>query len=341
MKPSPLAYAVALLALTTVAASSLAWYQHRKLLELQELAARNAAERDEWQSKLAAVERPPLMAAGPIPSTEAPATPDLPSPADVVATDAAGPRGGPRRGDRINPMVSLMQNPEFARAMVTQQKAALDLRYADLFRQLNLSPEQVDRLKNLLIERQSAAADVMAAAREQGIEGRDAREQLRELVRTTQAETDEAIRAYLGESGYDAYKTYEQTQPQRMLVGQLETKLSYSSTPLQTAQMDQLVRILAETAPDSGRGGSGNNAVFAVRGMDAGGPMPFGGSGSVQITDEALARAQGILSSSQLAALQQMQAEQQAQRTMAEAVRNATRNNRGGNQGGPVPSPAP
>ncbi len=347
MKASPQTLLIGLLALTTVAASALAWHQHRKLVDMQDLVARNVAERSEWQARLTAAERAPIPStfefAGPV---SAPV--EGPSPSDAVATDGGERPGGPQRGgrgDRVNPMATLMQNPDFARALVTQQKSALDLRYADLFRRLNLAPDQVDRLKDLLVERQSAAADVMAAAREQGMDGRANRDELRQLVQSTQADSEEAIRAFLGEGGYNDYKTYEQTQPQRALVSQLETKLSYGGSPLQAAQMDQLVRILAETSPQQGGGGRGAgmmNFVGAGRGFDSGGPMPMGGafSGGVQITDEAITRAQGVLSQSQLQSLKQMQVEQQAQLAMAEAVRNATRNHRpGGAQGGPGPAP--
>jgi hypothetical protein len=342
VKPSPSTLLIALLAVSTVGASALAWYQHRKLLELQAVVLRHSEERDEWQKKFASLEREPLAFASEAPS-ESPAA-ESGDEASPASTDDAERRvfaRGPGRGERGNPLATLMQDPEFARALMTQQKAALDLRYADLFRRLNLSPAQVDRLKELLIERQSAAADVMAAARAEGVDGRDAREQLRELVRSTQAETDEAIRGFLGEAGYDAYQTFERTQPQRTLVGQLETKLSYTGAPLQDTQKDQLVRILAETASQGGRGGPQNNVFIAGRGFNGPGTTAVPGGGGVTITDEAIARAQGILSQSQLSALRQMQAEQQAQRTMAEAVRNATRNNRDGNRNGTPATPAP
>ncbi len=345
MKVSPQSLVVALLACTTAGAGALAWHQHRKLLELQTVVVRHAAEREEWQKKFAALEREPLAIA----TSEWAGADASDSGADepaTVAAETAERRGfvrGPGRGERGNPLATLMQDPEFTRALMTQQKAALDLRYADLFRKLNLSPAQVDRLKELFIERQSAAADVMAAARAEGLDGREARDQLRDLVRSTQAGTDEAIRAFLGDVGYEAYQTFERTQPQRNLVGQLETKLSYTGAPLQAAQKDQLVRILAESTPQGGRGGPQNNFTFAGRGFDGPAPMVMAaaGGGGVTITDEAISRAQGILSQAQLAALKQMQAEQQAQRTMAEAVRNATRNNRDGNRNAAPATPAP
>lgn len=292
------------------------------------MVAGNAKERAEWQERLATIERAPLTA---VPESAEPTTAPVEEEATpetaAVAERRGGPGGGPGRG-RGNPLATLMQDPEFARAMLTQQKGALDQRYADLFRRLNLSPAQVDQLKNLLLERQSAAADVMAAAREQGLDGRESREELRKMVQETQAAADEKIRAMLGENAYAEYKTYEQTQTQRNLVNQLENKLSYTGSPLQSSQMDQLVRILAESSQNA-RNAAGNQG-FAIRGMDGGGPVVMGGGGSTQITDDVIARAQSVLTQAQLQGLKQMQAEQEAQRTMSEAMRNASRANRPG-----------
>ncbi len=326
MKASPLVLLTVLLAATTVGAGALAWHQHQKLKELQAVAARNAAERAEWQARLAAVERAPIEPlaepTGPAPAADvAPA--DASGETTAIAERRGGPAGGP--GRRGNPLVTLMQDPAFASAMITQQKGALDQRYADLFRRLNLTPAQVDEFKALLVERQTAAADVMAAAREQGLDGREARDELRKLVQETQAQTDERIRSLLGEAAYTEYKTYEQTQPQRALVSQLSNKLSYTSTPLQSSQMDQLVRILAETGSRTPRVGEG--AEFAGRGDFVVGAMQ---GGQVRITDEVIARAQSVLNQSQLEGLKQIQAEQKAQRDIGEALRNASRANRGG-----------
>src|SRR4051812_32869569 len=59
---------------------------------------------------------------------------------------------------------ALLANPEMQKLMAVQQKGALDSRYSSLFKQLNLSPADLEKFKNLLVEKQSAAMDVMAAA---------------------------------------------------------------------------------------------------------------------------------------------------------------------------------
>ena len=46
----------------------------------------------------------------------------------------------------------MMARPEVQAMISQQQKAAIDARYAPLFKSLNLPPEQVDKLKALLAE---------------------------------------------------------------------------------------------------------------------------------------------------------------------------------------------
>ncbi len=335
MKTSPKDLLIGLLALTTLAGGALAWHQHGKVLQLQAIAAEAAAERAEWESRMATVQRfdEGFGEPFPLPTT----TPDGDSSGPIPAQARGDGRGPQReevrnRGGRNEAMATLMQTPEFARALAAQQKSALDARYADLFRRLNLPPEMIDRLKDLLLERQSANADVMAAAREQGLGGPEDRAALRLLVEQAQAETDAAIRATLGEAGYAEYQFYNQSQPQRAVVSQLETKLSYGGAPLAQSQSDQLVRILAESASARGAQGGGG---FGGRGG------PSGGSGSI-VTDEALAKAQSVLSPPQMEALKQLQAEQRAQQAMSEAVRSTIGNrNRGNLRGNRTGAPAP
>lgn len=230
-----------------------------------------------------------------------------------------------RRGSPIR-LHELMEDPEFAAAWQAQQKASLDAPYAALFRKLNLTPQQIDQLKTLLAERMTARMDVMSAAREQGLVGRDNRDELRQLMQATQAEIDAGIRDLLGEQGFSQLQQYEGTAPQRTVVNQLESRLSYSSAPLTSAQSEALVNILNDT---SGSGGGRNNRV----GFSFG---PAGGSGPAsRITDAALVRAQAVLSADQLSALRQIQADQQAQQEVQDKMREQFRRAR------PTQPPAP
>lgn len=315
---------IGFLALTTVSASALAWQQYRKLRSLQVTSTLASTERAEWQKRVWDAEK----RAAPPPAAEPSALvagPDSPLSADAQ-TEA--PRAG---GGRGNQMATLLNNPDFVRAMALQQKAALDGRYADLFRRLKLSPDQVNRLKDLLVERQSVGLDVMAVAREQGLDGRNSRDQLRTLMQEGEAAVNGEIQSLLGAEGYAAYQSYEQTQPQRNVVDQLQTRLSYSAAPLSEGQSDQLVRILAATSPASGnRGGGGLGALNVVAAAGRGGAgiaqvagMAVGATAAV--TDASVAQAQAVLAPAQVEALKQIQAEQQAQRQLSEALRNGGR----------------
>lgn len=310
------------LALATVAAGAFGWQQYQRAERLDAMANQARHERQQLRRELQGVEqeREPVLA-----EAGASAASDLPASIRAEEAEAPGGPGGPEPGEsRMN---SLMNDPQFVAAMQAQQRARLDGRYADLFRKLNLPPAQVDELKALLAERQTARMDVMAAARSEGLNGRDNREELRMLMEQTEAEIDAGIRDLLGDSGFAQYQQYEQTAPQRAVVNQLETRLSYSSVPLTRAQSDALVNLLAEAIPAAG---NGNGPRYRA---GPGGPAAFAG-GLAPITDQVIQRAQGVLAPAQVEALREIQDQQAAQRQVAELMRQ--RSSRG-----PAPLPPP
>lgn len=294
------------LAVTTVAAGTFGWQQYQRAEQLSQVAEVNRHERAQLRGQLERAETRlmPLVA-----EVEAMEAKPEPTPRENGAiTDAAAASDRPDRPEqRPN---SLMENPQFVAAMQAQQRARLDNRYADLFRKLNLNPAQVDEFKALLAERQSSRMDVLAAARDEGLSGRENREELRKLIQQAEGEIDADIRQLLGETAFREYQQYEQTAPQRAVVNQLETRLSYSGAPLTPAQSEALINVLAAAS----NGGDGAPSPAAD------GPGVFGGR-SQGITDEVLTRAQGVLGPSQIEALREIQAEQEAQRQMAELMR--------------------
>lgn len=239
-------------------------------------------------------------------------------------TAADGPGGLPLPGDESGPrgrgrwdggrFATALNSPEALRLMSLQQKASLDNRYASLFKQLNLSPADLDKFKSLLVEKQSAVMDVMAAARAQGLDPRDNRDQIQALVQSTQADVDNSIRAQLGDAAYAQYQGYEATLPQRNVVDQLNQRLSYSATPLSDTQSSQLVQILSDTAAPT----SGNAENNLARAFGLNGP-----GGGARITDAAVAQAQTVLNPQQVTALQSLQAEQQASAQLRQLMRSA------------------
>jgi hypothetical protein len=300
-------YLIILLAFSTVTAGVIAWREARHLKDLQ--AALLAANTAPVVHK--AVSKPDHPVA--VAPTEAKPADDSTEPAD-----AATPPARQQRNNRPN-IAALMANPEFAKAWNIERRAQLDNRYAALFKELNLSPSQLDGFKNLLVERESAAMDVYAAARDQGLDPRTDRDAINKLIASAQADADQSIKAALGDTAYQQYQSYQGTQAQRAVVSQLDQRLSYSATPLTSAQSDFLVQVLSSPAPTadgaaapsaSGRGGFGG-----------------GRGGSVPITDAVIQQAQSVLTPDQVSALKELQAQQQAQQKVGEMFRAARSNN--------------
>lgn len=357
---------ISLLALTTAGGALLAWRQYQELVELR-AAALNTDERADLQKRLWDMERAnrelaDRLAAGPA------AGDDL---ASMVATATADPaekgdRAKSSRGDsrgrgssqptaQFNALRELMAKPEVQALLTSQQKAAIEARYAALFKSLALSPDQTEKLKSLLAERQTTRMDVMEAAQAQGIDPRKNPEAYRKLQNDARNEVDATIKSAIGDAGFAKLQSYEQTLPQRNLVNDLQQRLSYTNTPLNSAQADQLVQILANNAPQrpasttfaqpgtqlaggpaggspGASRGTGFDSSWGGRGGDLGGLLALGGGagfmgpgdagrGGATITTAAVNQAQGVLSQPQVAVLQQLQQQQQGQQQIQQMVR--------------------
>lgn len=350
-------YLLVILACTTVGGAALAWKQYQELIQLR-AAALGTDERADLQKKLWAAEKRAKDLADQLAALRNRAGDEEAVAADGDPANPA-PGGGRRNRGPGGPggfgnIMSALQKPEIQRLIATQQKAQLDNRYAALFKSLNLSPEALEKFKNLLVERQTSMMDVMTAAREQGVNPRTDPKGFQQLVAGTQAEIDASIKAAVGDTAYNQYKNYEQTIPQRATTDQLAQRLSYTATPLTADQSASMLQILSQTSAQ--RTGTGGNVAVATNvavtadlgGGGRGGPNLniFGGGGgggglggggpSSPITDATITLAQGVLSGPQVAALKQLQQEQLAQQKIGQAVRETM----GGNNGGaPAGSP--
>lgn len=316
-------YLLAFLALSTVGSLAFAWRQNLKLAEMQAGFDRTLSEKDAaWEKRLAALQRHNLEVEGQLTAAKSEVEAEAPS---ASSEGAPPPRDLAARGPggRAAQFMALMEDPEFSRLWMTEQRAQLDNRYAALFRNLKLSPAELEKFKNLLVEKQNSFRDVLAAARAQGVDPRSNREEFRALIAQTRTEIDGTIQSTLGAAAYNQYKQYEQTFPVRNLVDQLDQRLSYSNTPLNNTQAEQLVQVLAQTQPTSG------NSTTALR-----------NNGRVNLTDTAVAQAASVLTPDQQAALSQLQAEQKAQRKVQEMLRQ-NRQSGGQTAGGSGATPPP
>jgi hypothetical protein len=313
---SPKNLLIVFLLLITAATGIYAWQQQQSRSTARVV---TTADKDDLSQKLADARRriADLEARLATLQATAPATAGQPATtsADATTTERRSPDRASQEAARRAEMTALFNDPEVVKLMASQQKVQLDGRYASLFKQLNLTPTQLETFKNLLLEKQIAQRDVMVAARESGLSPRENREELRKLVEQSKAETDAEILAMLGQEKFNQYKTYESTGSQRALVEQIGRSLSYSPTPLTDAQSQALVQIFSQnTAPQSTDGS----------------PRERFAQGSITITDAMIAQAQRILAPDQVKVLQEQQAAQQAsaklQELMREVGRDAGRN---------------
>ncbi|MEI6051237.1 MAG: hypothetical protein WCQ44_00920, partial [Opitutaceae bacterium] len=229
-------YLLVILACTTIGGAAYAWKQYQELIQLR-AAALGTDERSDLQKRLWAAEKRAKDLADQLAAARTRgegATDENPDPAnpDNANRGNRGNRGPGGPGGRGGDIMAALQKPEIQRLLATQQKAQLDARYASLFKNLNLTPAQLEKFKNLLVERQTSMMDVMTAAREQGINPRTDPKGFQQLIAGTQGEIDASIKAAIGDNAYSQYKNFDQTAPQRGTTDQLSQRLSYSATPL-------------------------------------------------------------------------------------------------------------
>jgi len=313
-----------ILGITTITAAGLAYYQYQRADSLtQALAQATSNARD-----LPAATPPTVAFAESIPTpaiVEESNARDAEEETEATEEDRNNERRGFDRAAFGSRIQALMADPEYAQAFQKQQRSRLDGPYANLFAQLNLPPATLGQLQDLLVEKQNAARDVFMAAREEGFSGRDDRDQLRELLQITQDEIDAQIRETIGDQNFTTLESYEDTGPQRALVDSLETRLSYSSTPLNSAQAQALTLIIAETTSPVSAGRGGRSSGVGVS------------RGNVTITDDTISRAQSVLSPDQLQSLVTLQEEQAAAAQISQIMRREAQAARGSEGGGVAP----
>lgn len=321
-------YLILFLALATLTTGTIAWQQYRELIVLR-AAALNNDERAALQKRIWTTEQRRAEL-----EKQVAARTDISGPADGATADSPtasfAEEPPARRAFRRPNFNAVMERPEMQKLFALQRRAALDGHYSALFKSLNLTPDQLEKFKTLLVDKSTATADVAMAAREQGVNPRTDRDAYRKLLADAQANVDADIRAVLGDAGFAQYQHYEQTQPQRSVVGQLEQRLSYTPTPLSSEQSAQLVNILANASSATLPGGPGfaNRTAAGLLGVN---------TGQAAISEAAINQSLGLLAGPQIDALRQLQQEQQAQAELGAAMR---REFQAARQTAPAPQPS-
>jgi hypothetical protein len=117
---------------------------------------------------------------------------------------------------------------------------------AALFRLLQLSPVDLDKLRDLLVERLEANTNARDEAAARGIVIADPAN-WKDIAEKGTASVDEKIKQLLGEEKFAEYKLFEDTWKVRNEIDNLQDRLSYVGEPLRVDQVAALTGIVADS----------------------------------------------------------------------------------------------
>src|SRR5829696_462800 len=127
---------------------------------------------------------------------------------------------GKGMGDMLGKM---MKDPAMREMLREQQKVMVNMMYGGLFKDLKLSPEEKDKLKELLTDAQMK--NVEAA---QGMFGNTegATEDTTKQIADAKKQTDAEIKALLGDERFAQYQEYQKNVGERMQMDQFKNQLA-------------------------------------------------------------------------------------------------------------------
>ncbi len=218
-------------------------------------------------------------------------------------------------------MKEISKNPEMREMIKKQQKAMFgpitEKNYGKLFAQLGLSPEQSSGLKELIVNKQLAAADAGMSMFDGDMDATK-RAELSKQMKAANDDADAKIKEFLGDANFSQFQSYEKTMADRMAVSGFKDQLD-ASAPLTDVQEDQLFQAMTQER---------QNFKFTT---DLSDKSKFNGDFSSmldpdkmntffdelsKLNQQYLQRAQGILNTDQLASFQKFLDGQQAMQKM-------------------------
>jgi hypothetical protein len=155
---------------------------------------------------------------------------------------------GANGGRRIISMSEIMRDhPEYAAIYAKQMRRNIDRTYGNSLGSLNLGPDQLAQLKNLLVERQMSNMDAMSAAQAAGLQ--QGSPEWRQALKESSQNVEQQLTALLG-SNADA--TLQQLQFQGSMATQVEFNyapdFADAGAPLSSAQSAALAQAMSDAS---------------------------------------------------------------------------------------------
>ena len=201
----------------------------------------------------------------------------------------------------------MMSDPAMKEMMRSQQKTMIDTMYATLFKEMNLTPEERQKFSDLLLDQQTKTMEAgMGIFEEGGLTN------LTQSVQARQKESEEQLKALLGEERFTQYQEYQKTVGDRMQLDQLRRQMDTAGAPVQDEQLQQLLALTKEERervpapfPQDPQGAAAN-----MEQMLSGENMEKQMAWQEEINRRVLERATTVLTPDQLKAYEQFQTQQ-------------------------------
>jgi hypothetical protein len=161
--------------------------------------------------------------------------------ADAAAEAAEGQEGASKFAEGLAEMMDTPEMRETVRMQI--QGAVIEPIYGSLMKSLNMSAEDREKFTEILMEKYMAGMDMFGAMQSGDPEDY---KKVQAEIEQRQKEVDGKIKELLGEENYKKYEYYQQTEQERMVVGQFNQRLAYSDNPISEDQHEQLVKLMYE-----------------------------------------------------------------------------------------------
>lgn len=173
-------------------------------------------------------------------SSRAPASVPQAAPLDLPSSDTASMAAADKAQTAGN-VRELLKNPAMRAMMDQQQAVMIETSYTPLFNQLQLTDEEKEHFKKLLVEKQKAETDLGLKLLDPNLSPAERQSILAQAEKNKQT-FDQAIKTFLNDDGdWNSFQQWETTKPDRTLYDAIGRSLFAGSPEPLTPQQEQML----------------------------------------------------------------------------------------------------
>ncbi len=221
------------------------------------------------------------------------------------------PEGGFFGGKGMGGMYSkMMKDPAMKEMLRTTQKAAMNSMYGSLFKELNLPADQKEKLTGILLDQQMQSMESAGGMFDN--DGKPDLAKIGEAAKETQRQSDENIKALLGDDKFAEYQEYKKTMGERVQIDQFKQQMEGTGSALKDDQFKQLMSMIKEEREKSPPviSDDSNESVANLEKLVSGDSMEKQMQWQEDLNRRVLERAGQVLSAEQLKAYGDFQTQQ-------------------------------